>query len=94
MRITLALTRRETVKDQLTGSHGYRWLDDGTISGEIVLEIDTAKLLKLMGPRALRSKKHLSILADGTIKARAVNLIRVLPGASNADAITVPQETP
>lgn len=73
MRMTIKVYRRETVEPPATGS---RWMPDGTLSGEIVLEINEAKLAQLLGPRALKSNAKKSILAGGAIVARAVDLVR------------------
>jgi len=68
--ITIKLYRRERTQD----GHGTISVPNGTLTGEILLEIDRAKLILLMGPRALRSKAKRSTLAGGAIVAKAVNL--------------------
>ena len=72
--ITIHLTKRVATNEG--GRTFISWVPDGTLSGDIVLAIDEAKLAKLMGPRALRSKSKKSTLAGGAIVARATNLVR------------------
>lgn len=75
MRVTINLTKRTVTND----GRGITWLPDGTLSGDVTFEINEEKLVKLMGPRALRSKAKKSTLAGGAIVARVRNLERKAP---------------
>jgi hypothetical protein len=72
MQITINVSRRVPITDPGV----YHWVPDGTLTGEIILQIDEQKLARLLGPRALRSKSHKSTLAGGAIVARAIHLTR------------------
>ncbi len=71
-RITIQVTKRIPTNEGRT----LTWVPDGSLSGDIVLQIDEAKIARLLGPRALRNSAKKSTLAGGAIIARATNLRR------------------
>lgn len=64
-------TKRE--RRELDGGHCITTVNDGPrITGVFHIEIDVAKLLRMIGDKALRSKRNVSKLQDGAVVVRVV----------------------
>lgn len=82
MRFAIKLTKVDRTPHMIKRADGTEYLcnweliPDGTLSGDIVLKIDEAKITRLLAGRALRSKAKRATLAGGAIVAQAINLKR------------------
>jgi len=70
--LTVPVSRWEELED----GRGGRSVPDGTITADLVLEVDEDALLKLLGRRAIRNGTKRAALAGGAIVCRAVNVRR------------------
>lgn len=67
-RMTLPVRRR--VKEP---GQPVRHEDNGTVSGTVVLEVDSDAVLRMLAEKALRSKGGKAVLGRGAIVVRAIN---------------------
>lgn len=69
-RITRGIARRFVSKRiETNGGRTITWERDGYQVATIEIYVDTARLLDLLGPRALKTKKGKATLAGGAILA-------------------------
>lgn len=82
VRMTINVVRTEIERTET--AYGVREtrraVPDGTLSGDVTIEVDFDTLLQVLGPRALRSKGKKATAISGLVIARASNLVRS-PGA-------------
>jgi len=64
---TVPLTRGD-------GTQGFTREPDGYETAEITVSVDPDALVKTIGSRALRSKKHTTKLQSGAVVLRAINI--------------------
>jgi hypothetical protein len=69
-----------------TESHGY--VDDGVITSEARVAVDVEKLVDILGPKAIRTKKRRSMLCSGAVVVELFNtkhIPAVKPTEANED---------
>jgi hypothetical protein len=70
---TMHHMRQKRVPHVDGGLRGWQWVPEFEELADVELSVDVDRLMALLGPRALRSKKGISSFVGGAIVAKATN---------------------